>query len=139
MVIDRVERAQKRVGQRVAQHVLGRVAHGLKTVVLLPGAAQLGGRVARRVLRPGRGGRLLLDDKAGQREGRARKPLVGQAQVALGRLLVKRPALADDIEIEQRGVAVAALDELVHNVAADDAELALGHQKGCKAHGNLQS
>ena len=135
MIIHGEKRAYEHIGQRPADDALRGVADRMEAVVVHTGRTQFRGCVARR----GRGSGLSRGGGFRDREPSEGKrgtvvAFLGKVQRAHGGTRLKALALTQNIQIQQGGVAVAAVQQPVGHITADYAELALRHQKRSQAH-----
>ena len=105
-----------------------RVFPSRKAVVAAARGAQLGGGIG------GRGFLLRLlrlggDGQRGQGEQGAFILFFGKAKRAHGGGFLRCRAVAQDVKVKQGAVPVGAFEQLVGNIAPDDAEFALGEQQ----------
>ena len=135
VVVNGKQAAHLGFGQHAAERILGGQANSGKFVVAFARLPQFGGSILWNIRR-GRGGDggAFVHGQPGQRKYRAVKPVLGKAKLTHGGFFVQTLSAPQDIEIEQRTVTVAAGNQLIGNVAADDAEFSVGQQQGCKTH-----
>ena len=136
MVVCRVQGAQLTLGEHSSEYRFCCLADRLETAVIRAARTQFGDRVTRR---RGAGGffgtkiaRRGCNLQVSQRENRALHPFRTEMQVAHGVLLTEIRAASDEVEIQQGAVGIAAREQPVYRVGAQNTIFTSGRYQRCE-------